>query len=122
MIPEEIPALREKLILLTTGQFNGVKLYHDKFVNYPQRFKFNDKKVYNIWLKQVKELKQLKFEDILSVFPDLKEKLHLWNNCIDEKGEVKKRAKEMTVYLRNKRKLKQQEKRVRRNKKNQNQF
>jgi hypothetical protein len=52
------------------GSFYGLKMYIDKFKNYPQRFKIGKAKVWKIYILYVLKLKLISMQDFAETFPE----------------------------------------------------
>jgi len=51
---EPLPCAKDKLILIQMGMFHNVKIYADKFKDYPDRFNLKAKRVFKLWMAIVR--------------------------------------------------------------------
>jgi len=60
-----------------------VKLFKDSFKIYPDRFPMEKHRKYKLWLALVRKAQVLTNDDYIEIFPEMKEKAEVWEECLD---------------------------------------
>mmetsp|Transcript_7026 Transcript_7026/g.5279 ORF Transcript_7026/g.5279 Transcript_7026/m.5279 type:complete len:107 (+) Transcript_7026:478-798(+) len=70
------------------GEFHSVKIYADKYKNYPDRFDLKSKRVFKLWISIVKKRQDISGEDFKEAFPTFEKRISMWNDCYNEEGKA----------------------------------
>ncbi len=79
-------AIIGKLQLLQHTTFHGHKIIHDKFKAKIDDMPIGRKFLFQMWLTFVRQKRVICSVDYIEAFPQHRERIMLWEDCLDENG------------------------------------
>ena len=95
MNPATIPDLGNKLKLVTSKEFMGLKLYNDKMCN-PERC--NRKTIFNLWLHCCRKSNAVTLNQMIAFQPHAEQWLRIYDRYVDAEGRTTLNMEEYMVY------------------------